>query len=143
MPRTRSSSANGSKERKLTMIKFTFEDGSESYLEHYGVKGMKWHQHIMAKQRVDESELSPDDRRKVEAGKEAVRRFFGRGTGADIVPFYSENDPRNSTSQTVPSTKKSAGRKVRTVRTKPHNTKRRRRIGITAQLTANVPKSLR
>ena len=124
------------------MIKVTFEDGSESYLEHYGVKGMKWHQHIMAKQRVDESDMSPEDRRTLAAGKEAVLRFFGKGTGADIVPFYSGNHPRNSTWQTG-RVSKSAAKKVRTVRTKPHDTKRRRRIGITAQLTANVPKSLR
>lgn len=123
------------------MIKFTFEDGSESYLEHYGVKGMKWHQHIMAKQRVDEWDMSSDDRRTVEAGKQAVMRFFHR-TGADVVPFYSGNDPRNSSGQTGRASK-SAGKKVRTVRTKPHNTKRRRRIGITSQLTANIPKSLR
>lgn len=143
MPRTRSSSASGSKEKRLTMIKFTFEDGSESYLEHYGVKGMKWHQHIMAKQRVDDSDLNSEDRKKVEAGKEAVQRFFGKGTGADIVPFYTGNDPRNTTHQSVPSTKKSTSKNTKAVRTKPHNTKRRNRIGITAQLKANVPKSLR
>jgi hypothetical protein len=26
--------------------KFTFEDGSEAYLAHYGVKGMKWKDHV-------------------------------------------------------------------------------------------------
>lgn len=27
-------------------LKFTFEDGSEAYLQHYGVKGMKWKDHM-------------------------------------------------------------------------------------------------
>lgn len=31
----------------MSDILFTMEDGSQ-FLAHYGVKGMKWHQHIMA-----------------------------------------------------------------------------------------------
>ena len=28
-------------------LKFTFEDGSSGYLAHYGVKGMKWKDHVV------------------------------------------------------------------------------------------------
>lgn len=34
--------------------KVTFEDGSEAYLEHYGVKGMKWKDHVAKEE--DQSE---------------------------------------------------------------------------------------
>ena len=62
--------------------KFTFEDGSESFL-HYGVKGMKWRQHL--KRSLYDEVL--DSGRKSESAGEFAGSLAGKAYDATAKPY--------------------------------------------------------
>ena len=71
--------------------KVTFEDGSEAYLAHYGVKGMKWRNRKSTEENYkDETHLNAyefyGDRKGKKLAQVRTDRYYGkRGTRKDRI----------------------------------------------------------
>lgn len=90
--------------------KFTFEDGSEAYLAHYGVKGMKWKNR---KSPVVEEELHEQRRRKAKALGNKLTKKSAKAARAKVKAYFSADSLKNVDARSAAAIRK--GRKLRGV----------------------------